>query len=201
MQTPGREGLAVTDRTSHLRLWLVVGVGLALDLASKYLAWHFLGEPPAEGPGQPHPIIPGLLNLITSRNPGIVFGFDFGESLALGPAAGRVATVLLTVATTGLIFYIFAASRPRQRWLHAWCGLILAGALGNLYDRLLFGCVRDFLQITAHVQAGGMVLDWPYIFNVADVYLVVGVIAVAAGYIFAGRATDAKPPREGKQRA
>jgi signal peptidase II len=201
MQTPGREGLAVTDRTSHLRLWLVVGIGLALDLASKYLAWHFLGEPPPDGPGQPHPIIPGLLNLITSRNPGIVFGFNFGESLALGPAAGRVATVLLTVATTGLIFYIFAASRPRQRWLHAWCGLILAGALGNLYDRLLFGCVRDFLQITAHVQAGGMVLDWPYIFNVADVYLVVGVIAVAAGYIFAGRATDAKPPREGKQRA
>jgi len=200
MQTPGREGLAVTDRGSHLRLWLIVGIGLALDLASKYLAWHFLGEPPVEGPGQPHPIIPGWLNLITSRNPGIVFGFNFGDSLLLGPAAGRVVTVLLTVATTGLIFYIFGASRPRQKWLHLWCGLIMAGALGNLYDRLLFGFVRDFLQIAAHLEVGGMVLDWPYIFNVADVYLVVGVIAVAAGYIFAGHASAANPPPEGRQR-
>jgi signal peptidase II len=98
-------------------------------------------------------------------------------------------TVALTLATAGLIFYVFAVSRPRQRWLHVWCGLILAGAFGNLYDRLLFGYVRDLIQITAHGTLGSLVVQWPYVFNVADVYLVVGVIAVALAYL-AGHGPD-----------
>jgi signal peptidase II len=162
MQTPGRKGLAVTDRRSHLLLWLTVGLGLALDLATKSLGWNLLGGPP-DGGGREISVIPEWLRLVASRNPGIVFGFSF---------------------------YIFAASRPRQRWLHLACGLILAGALGNLYDRLFFGFVRDIIQITAHGQIGGWTLQWPYVFNVADVYLVVGVIVVAVIFMFS-RAPDA----------
>jgi signal peptidase II len=183
MQTPRRKGLAVADRASRWRLGLTAGLGLALDLATKFLGWSLLGGPPESG-GREVTLIPEWLRLVAGRNPGIVFGFDFGESLGIGPVAGRALTVLLTLTTSALIFYVFAVSRPRQKWLHAWCGLILAGAFGNLYDRLVYGHVRDLIQITAHATVAGYTLQWPYVFNVADVYLVVGVAAVALVYLF-----------------
>ena len=190
MQTPPGKGPAVTDRVSHRRLWLTVGLGLVLDLASKSFGWQLLGGTPEEG-GRTVVLIPGWLRLIASHNPGVVFGFDFADRLGLGPDAGRILTVALTTLTAGLIFYIFAASRSRQRWLHLWCGLVLAGALGNLFDRLVYGSVRDLIQITAHATVGGMTLDWPYVFNLADVYLVVGVVALAVVFIFGKTPADA----------
>jgi len=190
MQTPSGKGRAVTDRASHRRLWLTVGLGLALDLASKSLGWQFLGGTPEEG-GRTVVLVPGWLRLIASHNPGVVFGFDFADRLGLGTDAGRLLTVALTAVTAGLIFYIFAASQPRQRWLHLWCGLVLAGALGNLFDRLVYGSVRDIVQITAHATVGGVTLDWPYVFNLADVYLVVGVAALACVFVFGKAPADA----------
>jgi len=189
MQTPGRKGLAVTDRPSHLRLWLAVGVGVALDLASKYAAWGLLGGPPDEG-GHVVNVLPGWLQFVASRNPGIVFGLSLAG--ACGPVAGRALTIVLTLLTSALIFYVFASSLPRQRWVHFWCGLILAGAVGNLFDRLVFGYVRDLIQITASFHLGGLTLDWPYVFNLADVYLVVGVVAVAAVFLFGHKPAPAR---------
>ncbi|MBM4019962.1 MAG: signal peptidase II [Planctomycetes bacterium] len=197
MQTPARKGLAVADRSSHLRLWLTAGLGLALDLAAKSLGWTLLGGlPPPDGTGREIVLIPGWLRLVASLNPGIVFGFNFSQMLGVGPVAGRVLTVVLTLATSALIFYVFAASQPGQKWMHAWCGLILAGALGNLYDRMMYERVRDFIQITAHAEVGGLVLQWPYVFNLADIYLVVGVVAVALVYL-SGRGpqhAETRPP-------
>jgi signal peptidase II len=188
MQTPRRKGLAVTNPASHLWLWLTVVPAVALDLASKSLGWNYLGGPLEDG-GREVALIPDWLRLVASRNPGIVFGLSFAGSL--GPEAGRIATIALTLATSALIFYVFASSLPRQRWIHFWCGLILAGAVGNLFDRLVFGYVRDLIQITAALHLGGLKLDWPYVFNLADVYLVVGVIAVATAFLFGqiGRAS------------
>ena len=187
MPTPGRKGLAVTDGGSHLRLWLTVGLGLLVDLAGKHFLWLLLGGPPESG-GRVVTVIPGWLRLVASENPGIVFGIDFGENLGLGPVAGRIATIVLTVATSALIFYVFAMSRPRQRWTHFWCGLILAGAAGNLFDRIAFGHVRDLIQFT--VEMGGRPV-WPFVFNAADVYLVVGVIAVAWTMLFGSGSQEA----------
>jgi lipoprotein signal peptidase len=189
MQTPGRKGLAVTDRRGHLRLWLTVGVALGLDLATKYAGWYSLGGIPAEG-GREIDVIPGWLKLVASCNPGIVFGISFAGGF--GETGGRILTVLLTLVTLGLIFYVFAISLASQRWMHIWCGLVMAGALGNLYDRLFFGFVRDLIQITAHFSVGSVTLAWPYVFNIADVYLVAGVIAVAAAFLFAKRPAAAK---------
>ena len=53
----------------------------------------------------------------------------------------------------------------RERWLCAALGLILGGTVGNLYDRLVFGGVRDFLHF--------YYVEWP-VFNAADCCLVVG---------------------------
>jgi signal peptidase II len=172
-----------------------VVAGVALDVASKYAAWAFLGGLP-EGGGRILEVIPGWLRFVCSENPGIVFGINFAEDLGLGPAAGQALKILLTLATSGLIFYVFASSAPVQRWLHVWCGLILAGALGNLYDRVLYGHVRDMIQITGEVSVAGRTLAWPYVFNIADVYLVVGVVAVAAAITFWPGPADAR--RAGK---
>jgi signal peptidase II len=194
MQTPRREGSAVTDRASHKRLWLTVGLGFALDVASKYLAWSFLEGPYQDG-GRQVWLIQDFLCLIASKNPGIVFGFNFSDGFGIGVSAGRAITILMTLATSALIFYVFAMARARQKWMHLWCGLVLAGAFGNLYDRLLFGYVRDLIQMTAHMQFSRWTLNWPYIFNLADVYLVVGVVAVALEYIF-GPKMDAEAESE-----
>ena len=189
MQTPPRKGLAVTDGWSHVRLWLTVGLGVAADWATKHVGWNLLGGPP-EGGGHEVAVIPGWLRLVCSENPGIVFGFNFSEDLGLGEPAARAVTILLTVATSALIFYVFAASRRAQRWVHLWCGLILAGAVGNLIDRVCFGHVRDLIQFT--VQVGGRPV-WPFVFNLADVYLVLGVAAIAIAML--------RAPAPGKQPA
>jgi signal peptidase II len=55
-------------------------------------------------------------------------------------------------------------------------GLITAGALGNLYDRATHGQVRDFILMLEHY--------WPYIFNIADVLLCIGVPLLMICWIF-----------------
>ena len=196
MPTPGRKRRALTDRASHARLWLTASAGVLLDLVSKFLAWQRLGVPAeATARGEPYELISGWLRLVTSRNPGIVFGINPAEDFSLGVTGGRAVTILLTLATCALIFYVFAHSRPDQKFMHAWCALVLAGAVGNLYDRLAFGFVRDFVEITKQVSLGGWTFGWPYVFNVADVYLVAGVLAIASVYLFTGDAEEAKTPR------
>ena len=183
MQTPRRKGLAVADRASHLQLWLALGIGVAVDLASKTLAWDLLGGPLDEGGHQVEPVA-GWLRFVAIPNHGIVFGINFANYPALGPTGGRALTIGLTCLTALLIFYVFAASRPVQRWLHLACGLVLAGAIGNLYDRIVFGYVRDMIQFIGHFDVGGQSFAWPYVFNVADVYLVIGVAALAIIFLF-----------------
>ena len=200
MPTPGRKGRALADRASRRRLGLTALVGLAADLATKHLAWHFLGPPAGPlGRGVPHDLVPGWLVLVTSRNPGIVFGIDPAADLGLGLLAGRLLMILLTLATAAIIFYIFAHSGPDRRWTHLWCGLVLAGAAGNLVDRVTFGYVRDFLQITKEVTLAGWTFAWPYVFNLADVYLVIGVAAVAAVYLVKGEDGGAPAPKKPRE--
>ena len=106
-----------------------------------------------------------------STNPGVVFGLPMPRWLV------QVATA----ATVLLVGGFFATSGARDHWLHVASGAILAGALGNLYDRLfavvaLPGIepiryeVRDFLDFG----------EWgyPWVFNVADAWLVIGVALV-----------------------
>jgi len=149
-------------------------------------------------------VLPGWFRLVASRNPGIVFGIDLGRWLGLGRGAGLGLSVGLTVLTAGLVFYLFAVSDPARR-LPAWGGaLVLAGAAGNLYDRLLYGHVRDLFLFT--VAVGGRPV-WPFVFNAADAFLVVGVALLvveglrsprrAEGESCPGRA-DSEPSRGGR---
>ena len=70
------------------------------------------------------------------------------------------------LAAVGIVAWSWHQGTARDAWLMASLGLILAGTLGNLYDRLLFNGVRDFLH-------WNYLFDWP-VFNIADCCLVAG---------------------------
>jgi lipoprotein signal peptidase len=71
-------------------------------------------------------VIPHLLQLYLSLNPGALFGFGAGMSPVF---------IAASVLALPFVVYIFAHSGPRHRLLHVALGLVLAGAMGNLYDR------------------------------------------------------------------
>jgi len=176
---------------------LTLAAGLAADLGSKHAAFaSLLGSPPdlsdrveevrrqflthvgREPTGkevlhQLHPTRegPAGIRLTLSTNPGVIFGLDMPRWAIL--AATGVVTIAVIVA--------FATTPADRHATPPAMGLILAGALGNLYDRLfsvvslpgvepIRNQVRDFLDFSAW--------HYPWIFNVADALLVVGVALV-----------------------
>jgi len=121
-------------------------------------------------------IFPGLRFTI-STNPGVVFGFD-----AIPDFFVSVMTMLMIVVV--LIF--FATSHRNAYWVQVGFALIMAGALGNLYDRLFSSVTLPGLTpITHHVRdfIDCSDLGYPYIFNVADAWLVIGVAMIILWYL------------------
>lgn len=114
------QGSALRHPASQVVFWgTAVGV-LALDLWSK--AWAFA----ALGPHEDRVIVRGLLLFRRSLNDGAVFG-SFTGYVGVFIAA--------SIAALLFVLFLFWRSHPRQWALHLALGLILAGALGNLYDR------------------------------------------------------------------
>ncbi len=112
-------------------------------------------------------LVPGLVNLVHSHNPGIAFGL-------LADLDSKWLSVLLvasSVAVIGLLSWLLAADRAGGRRSQAGLALILGGAAGNLIDRLLRGSVTDFFE----VRLGSF--HWPA-FNVADSAITIGAVLV-----------------------
>lgn len=108
---------------SHVRLWLFATAGLAIDLWTKHLAFSRLSLNPNDDRGV---VIANVMALRRSLNPGALFGLGKGlVPLFIGASVLALAFVL----------YLFAHSTRERRSLHIALGLVLAGALGNLYDR------------------------------------------------------------------
>jgi signal peptidase II len=97
-------------------------------------------------------------------NRGALFGWGngHGDSADLNVLFGIVSFV----AAVGIAYWSTRPGTRRDRFLCAALGLILAGTMGNLYDRVLFAGVRDFLHWYKWY-------DWP-VFNIADSCLVCG---------------------------
>jgi len=109
-------------------------------------------------------VIDGFFNITYVRNTGVAFGILSGISSplksALLPAFTGLAAILVVIYSL--------RSSPRNRLLQLALSLILGGALGNLYDRLTYGYVIDFLEFYAGSYS------WPS-FNVADAAISTGV--------------------------
>lgn len=209
---------------SHIRLWGVALAGLAADLLSKDWAFHTLRQ------GGHRVLVPYALEFHTTLNPGALFGIGRGHTEVF-----LIASVLALI----LVLWMFAQT-PARKWLtHVALGAILAGALGNMYDRVVVqlimygsatpsgpvaryyvvdaaadgdwltlqeypptpdatprklprklvddlprpvGYVRDFIKIPTTLPQWAWIPSkwqgrelWPWVFNVADMLLVVGV--------------------------
>lgn len=118
---------------------------------------------------RPFVVIDGVFNIVRAYNAGVAFSL-FADL----PDAWR-AYVLLGISLIiafGVMFWWWNARKVSA--LTSWSlTLILAGAAGNIWDRLQLGFVVDFIQVYARI--GGETYYWPA-FNVADSCIFIGVV-------------------------
>ncbi len=138
-----------------LRFLITTGAGLALDLWAKAAAVRHLAD------GSRIVAIPGWLNFEYTENHGAVFGIGQGQ---------RWLFIAVSVGAIAFLTYLFIASRRRQWFYQLLLGLLLAGVLGNMYDRIVYGYVRDMIHALPRWPNA-----FPWIFNIADSMLCVGV--------------------------
>lgn len=147
-----------------LLFWSIALGGAWFDLASKAAVFEWIGPPPAPVVA----IIPGILELRTSLNTGALWGL--GRTL---PHSSLIFAGLSIVAAIAICYWLFVRGAAASLPLTIALGLIMAGALGNCYDRLVYGSVRDFVHF--HVDSIGFDCA---IFNFADNMLVAGALTL-----------------------
>ncbi len=119
-------------------------------------------------------VVPSILEFTLVLNPGAVFGIGAGR---------RWFFILFTIIALGFALFVFARwTTARDRAAHIALALLIAGGLGNLYDRIVYACVRDFIHPLPGVQLpfgiawpSGSSDVWPYVSNVADLFLLIGI--------------------------
>jgi signal peptidase II len=173
-QTPSSNGAADVVPRSRYALFAVIAVaGCAADLATK--SWCF--SSPQLRSGDIFWLWHGHVGIQLSRNPGALFG--------IGAGMAWLFAALSIIAAIAIPVWLFRFRAARDGWLTVALSCVMAGVLGNLYDRL--GLSREFWVAPALIspQAIHYVRDWilwqlndrwrwPN-FNIADSLLVVGV--------------------------
>jgi signal peptidase II len=141
----------------------VAAAAAVLDQASK-LWLLFVVDLPARGIVRLTP----FLDLVLTRNTGISYGLFPQE----GPMGQWVLLALKAIAVILLWIWL---SRTSSRLAGLSLGLIIGGAIGNAIDRIAYGWVVDFVLF--HVTTANFTFNW-YVFNLADVAIVAGVIGL-----------------------
>lgn len=137
-------------------IMIVVIISLLLDIGSKFLVSRIfiLNESKT--------IIDNFLNITYVRNTGAAWSILDNNTW--------IVTVISLLIIIGIIYYVYR-NRVSKKILKIGYGLILGGAIGNFIDRIVYGYVIDFIDID--------IFGWNYpIFNLADMFIVVGVILV-----------------------
>jgi signal peptidase II len=124
-------------------------------------------------PGQTIPIVPGFFSLVYVRNPGAAFGL-----LASADSGWRdVFLISVSILAVAGLLYLIRHTPAERKWERFAAAGVIGGALGNLYDRLVYGEVIDFID----VYLG----NWHYpAFNVADSAITVGVVILLVSSLF-----------------
>lgn len=147
-------------------MWLLSALGalalIGIDQITKYMALTQL-----KPIGSTH-WIPGLLDLTYVENRGVAFGFLSGQKWFI---------LLLTSAVTiGLVVYFIKMPKTSEyRFLRLALVLVFAGAVGNMIDRFFRGYVVDFFEFAF--------VSFP-VFNMADIFVVIGVGLLAFLILF-----------------
>ena len=120
---------------------------------------------------QSEPIIEGFFYFTYVTNDGMAFGLSF--------PGGKTILLIVTLILTGVIMWMLWKEKNSHNLIRYGLTLILAGAIGNMIDRILYGKVVDFLDI----MIGSF--NW-YIFNVADSAVTSGMILFILHIIIVG---------------
>ena len=146
----------------RILFWTGFWVFLA-DQATKYFVVHYLGLINIEG-GR-IAVWPPFLEFRMAWNKGVNFGLFAGHDM-------RWALIAVAVAiSVGVLLWLRKVGGTRN--MHIAAGFLIGGALGNIIDRLLYGAVADFLNMSC---CG---LNNPFAFNIADVAIFIGAIGLA----------------------
>lgn len=144
------------------RLALIAASIFLLDQASKWAV--------VEAMGLMHrlriEVWPGFVTFIMAWNRGINFGVLASDAPAMRWALAGLAVAI----SVGVAAWVLRRGEP---WFTLGGGLLIGGALGNAVDRVRYGAVADFLNVTCC----GLVN--PYAFNVADIAIFVGAMVLA----------------------
>lgn len=144
----------------RLLFWTGFWVFLA-DQASKYVVVHYLDL----FTKLRIDVAPPFLTFRMAWNRGVNFGIG---------ADFDMRWVLIAVALAiSLAIFIWLWRKPASRVTYISAGFLIGGALGNVVDRILYGAVADFLNMSC---CG---LENPYAFNIADVAIFIGAIGIA----------------------
>lgn len=145
---------------------------LVVDQLTKHWARTAFVE--RQRPGFP---FPGIFEFTLTYNKGIAFGLMQGSGLLMTPIALGIAGVAIA----------YSLRNPTEsRWSHAAMGLLAAGALGNLYDRLVHQRVTDMIYVTA--------INFP-VFNVADACITTAAIMLMISWMRDAVHARENPPK------
>lgn len=139
--------------------WAVMAGVVALDRVTKVMVERNVEE------WETINVVSGLIQIVHTRNTGIAFGMFAGNG-----EAGRAVLVVFSLAVMAMVgWMLWGACRNRaEHWtLAAALSLVMGGAAGNLYDRVVAGSVTDFVDCywgTSHFP----------VFNAADSAITVG---------------------------
>jgi len=150
-------------------------VAFVVDQASKYIVIHAMELARIRAID----VFPPLLNFRYGENRGINFGLGDGVSVWV------LIAIALVICTAVLVW---AVRTPLTRWARISAGLLIGGALANVLDRVLYGYVLDFLNMSC---CG---INNPFVFNVADIFIFAGAFGLI---LFTGDPKDSakKPPK------
>jgi len=136
--------------TKYLSLLIVI-----IDQISKFIVHKYMNLYDSIS------IIPYLLDFTYIRNEGIAFGIYF--------EGGKIFFIILPIFITIYLFYLLKNEEFQDKQSQIALYLIIAGAIGNIIDRIFRGYVVDFIDF--HING----LHW-YVFNVADTSVTIGLI-------------------------
>ena len=138
---------------------LIIAILIGLDQLSKYWALNYLQEIGSI------PIIQNVFHLTYVENRGAAFGMFQNNQI-----------IFVIVAIVASIFGLYYLHTKKMNFIGKFgIVLIISGAIGNLIDRVRLGFVVDYFDFR---------IIWEYVFNVADVFVVVGTIMLCIYILF-----------------
>ena len=165
----------ITLKTKTYFLGSVLPTVLILDIVTKRWAMGALN-------GQPSELFGGLVPLTLAFNRGAAFGLSIGND-------PRWFFIPVTLVALGLLIYLLIRTDPDDRFRIFALSLVLTGALGNLIDRIRWD--RGVVDFIGPIDLGFM--DWP-IFNVADMAISCGAVALAISFWMEESSAEESPP-------